>query len=270
MMAVDRSISKADQLRPQHPWITTCWKLGVGKYTLGASQIYKSSSQNLLERLDFLWVFLAGPESREQRDGNNWLETRHQQTINSEILVRLRSWRWLSWKSLSFCSSFIWYCPSLHVKLEWNAWGSSQNMVASDPKEARTKRRSESPQWPSKNMGLVGYPVDRQLFFFTLEPLNGCGIDFQRVHEQFQRLKADIVLLPFLFMNISMGIKKHPPHIQHFLEFPMGENPTFWQDEIRIGGRDRELRHAEKVHEKDPSWHHDTRGAVIWSYPPWN
>eukprot|EP00434_Breviolum_minutum_P020595 symbB.v1.2.018159.t1/scaffold1437.1/size118820/2 len=27
-----------------------------------------------------------------------------------------QSWRWLSWKSLSFCSSFIWYCPSLHVK----------------------------------------------------------------------------------------------------------------------------------------------------------
>lgn len=112
LMAVDRSISKADQLRPQHPWITTCWKLGVGKYTLGASQNYKSSSQNLLERLDFLWVFLAGPESREQRDGNNWLETRRQQTVNSGILVRSptsKSWgpaagypgsRWVSVRRL--------------------------------------------------------------------------------------------------------------------------------------------------------------------------
>lgn len=183
LIPVDRSISKADQLRPQHPWITTCWNLGVGKYTLGASQNYKSSSQNLLE-------------------------TRRQQTVNSEILVRsptskiLRSVRRLSWKSLSFCSSFIWYCPSLHVMpVEWNAWGSSQNMVASDPKEAWTKRRSESQSDQAKTWVLWGIQWISSCFFFTLEPLNGWGIDFQRDHEQFQRWKPDIVLLPFLVMK---------------------------------------------------------------------
>ena len=166
LMAVDRPISKADQLRPQHPWITTCWKLGVGKYTLGASQNYKSSSQNLLERLDFLWVFLAGPESREQRDGNNWLETRRQQTVNSGIfraianLKILRSLRRLSWKSLSFCSSKF-ACKTSRVKCmrkqpEYGSFRSQRSM---------NKKAFRITQWPSKNMGLVGYPVDRQLFF---------------------------------------------------------------------------------------------------------
>lgn len=246
LMAVDRSISKADQLRPQHPWITTCWKLGVGKYTLGASQNYKSSSQNLLESLDFLWVFLAGPESREQRDGSNWLETRHQQTVNSEILVRsptskkMRFWRRLSWKSLSFCSSFIWYCPSLHVKPEWNAWGSSQNMVASDPKEAWTKRRSESQSDQEKTWVLWGIQWIGSCFFQWL------GYRLSKRPWAVSTIKGWYFVAPFSLMN-SWGfsdfieyqhgyLKKTSPHIHYFLEFPMG----FYSFPYVLAGRDQD------------------------------